>query len=83
MHKVNPELSETDVEDRIESMKAAQDAIKDAVIKELQNGGSVLDGINGGSKKKGKGGFGKKLAQSGTETDAEAQEAQKVYFGDN
>lgn len=51
MHQVNPELTESDVEERIESMKAAQDAIKDAVIKELQNGGSILDGINNKSKK--------------------------------
>lgn len=83
MHQVNPELAEADVEERIESMKAAQDAIKDAIIKELQEGGSVLDGINGGSKNKGKGGFGKKLAQSGTETDADAEKAQSHYFGDN
>jgi septal ring factor EnvC (AmiA/AmiB activator) len=83
MHQVKPELTEADVEERIESMKAAQDAIKDAVIKELQEGSSILEGINGGSKKKGKGGFGKKLAQSGTETDADAVEAQKHYFGDN
>ncbi|MCG8514553.1 MAG: hypothetical protein MI740_10455 [Halanaerobiales bacterium] len=82
LHLSNPELSEADIDTAIQELKTVQDAMKEEVINELQENGTVLNGFGGEKdKNSGKDLLGKKLAEFDNKNNKGAIDAQDHYFG--
>lgn len=79
---VNADMSEDDVVSQVEELKSIQNALREEVIDEFKNKGSIINsgGDRGGYGSNKAGLFGKELAKQSNKTYEQAEEAQKHYF---
>ena len=77
--KVSAETDKDEIDNQINKLKNLEQSIRDQVIKELEEGGSILD-TRGGSDDK-EGSFAKNLAKKSKKNIEKAKKAQEHYFG--
>lgn len=75
---ISPDMSEDDVNSKVNELKAVQEALREEVISELQENGTVIS-TTGGKEKKGIS-IGSKLAQQANKSFKTVADSQKIYF---